>query len=280
MRHCRIFVAVAAVVACGEAAVVNDAPAVAPSITAPSTVDAPAVDEVVAEESVAAPICAAEIDREPVSGKRLASWEALYIALMGGEVDEEMAVKGTKAAQAALGFDARRKRDPLWVLSYLPVSDMNGRSDVLVGPAKGGGLVHYGQLGEADPGACQTSGTLGVTPVGALLHARWVEVERGWTAIPKARRDPNCDSESDQCELECSDLVGRVDDYVIDPAAARRLLLVRRTNKSWRRPEKFLGASIEAAMIEAELPVHVEVGETGVTLHGGGCDEMVAIRRP
>lgn len=224
-----------------------------------------------------ATVCTAEIDRTLVAGKRLASWKALYDHLTGGEVDAEEPVTTTPQVKSALCFDAKAKGQPLWDLCFYPTSFTNSHSSELVGPGEGTGLVHYGELGSSESGACQNSGTLTVTRVGKLLHARYVEFERDWDAIPKERRDANCDAEYDECELECREFSASVDDYVIDPAAAQRLVRVRRTTNAVPRPTDDVRQSVEAAVIEAALPVRVEVGEAGLSLRGGGCDETVTM---
>lgn len=222
--------------------------------------------------------CTAEIDRAPVAGKHRASWKALHDALLDGYVDEEAEpLTGTKEIQAAMCFDAKRQGDPLWDLCFYPTSFTNSHSSELVGPAQGRGLVHYGELGSSDSGACQSSGTLTVTRVGSLLHARWTWFGRDWSAIPKELRDADCESEFDECELECRDFSATVDDYVIDPAAAQRVVRVRRTTNTVPRPQDPDRMSVEPEVIEAALPVRVEVTEAGVTLRGGGCDETIAV---
>ena len=119
-----------------------------------------------------------------------------------------------------------------------------------------------------------------MTRVGPLLHARWVEFGRDWEAIPKERRDADCESEYDECELECRDFSVTVDDYSIDPVAEHRILRVRRTTNTLPRPTDPNQMSVAPEVIEAAMPVRVEVDATGVKLRGGGCDETVAVVQP
>jgi tetratricopeptide (TPR) repeat protein len=224
--------------------------------------------------------CTAEIDRAPVAGKHLASWKALFDLWMNGEADEENPLKTTKEIQDWLCFDHKRPEDPLWDLCFYPASFTNSHSSELVGPAEGRGLVYYGELGSSESGACQNSGKLAVTKVGPLLHARWVEFGRDWDAIPMKDRKADCDEEIDECELECRDFSVTVDDYVIDPAGAQRILRVRRTTNTVPRPTDDMRQSVEPEVVEAAMAVRVEVAENGVTLRGGGCDETVAVVRP
>lgn len=225
--------------------------------------------------------CTAELDRTPVAGKQLASWKALHDHLLAGFAEEgEPPLTDIKAIKSAMCFDQKRPEDPLWDLCFYQASFTNSHSNVLVGPGQGRGLVLYGELGSAESGACQTSGKLTVTSVGSLLHARWVEFGRDWDAIPLKDRKADCDDEIDECELECRDFSVTVDDYVIDPAAAQRILRVRRTTNAVPRPNDDVRQSVAAEVVEATLPVRVTVAEDGVTLRGGGCDETVAVVRP
>lgn len=227
-----------------------------------------------------ATVCTAEIDRAPVAGKRFATWKAMFDRWMDGEVDEEHPVEGTTEIQNWLCYDRVRQQDPLWDLCFYPTSLVNAHSSELVGPAEGRGLVHYGELGSTESGGCQSSGKLSVTRVGSLLHARWVEFGRDWDAIPMKDRKADCDEEIDECELECRDFSVTVDDYVIDPAGAQRILRVRRTTNTVPRPNDDIRQSVEPEVVEAALPVRVTVAEDGVTLRGGGCDETVVVVRP
>lgn len=221
--------------------------------------------------------CTAEIDRTPVAGMPYVSWKNFYDAMKVGDEGDEEAPSETRAIQEAMCLGEKQKDEPLWDLCFYPTSLTNYHSSELVGPAQGRGLVHYGELGSSESGACQNSGTLTVTRVGSLLHARWVEFGRDWEAIPKAQRDADCEAKYEDCELECRDLSARVDDYIIDPAGAERILRVRRTTNSVPRPADPERLSVEPGVIEAALPVRVEVTGSAVTLRGGGCEETIAV---
>jgi tetratricopeptide (TPR) repeat protein len=225
------------------------------------------------------PVCTAVVERAPQPGKRLASWKQLYDHLMNEYADEPGELKRATEIQRAMCHDQKPADAPLWDLCFYPAEFTNSHESLLVGPGDNGALVYYGALGSSESGACQNSGTLTVRSVGGLLHARYVEFARDWEAIPAARRDADCEAEYDECELECRDFSAHVADYVIDPAGAQRLLRVHRTTNAVPRATGDR-QSVEPDVIEAALPVRVEVGEAGVTLRGGGCDETIAVGRP
>ena len=227
-----------------------------------------------------ATVCTAEIDRAPKSGKRHASWKALYdhLARDGHELP---ALTDPAEIQKALCLERPgqgKVSDLMWALCFYPTDFHNSHENFLAGPGDAGAVVVYSDLGLIEGSSCQNSGVLQVQRVGALLHARYVEFGRGIEAMPLDQR-ADCEDEYDSCEFECTDLSATVDDYIIDPAGAQQILRVRRTTNTVPRTTDER-QSVEPEVIETALPVRVAVSETGVKLSGGGCDETIAIVRP
>ncbi len=220
-------------------------------------------------------VCTAEIDRTPVAASAFASWQLLYDNLRADTV--EPALTTDAAVQQALGFDPRRDTDGLWALDFYNAAavDSNSRASVLVGRAPDRQLLLFGELSFADSGACQPHGSLTVTPVGGLVHARHVDFLMDWALVPIDPKDPAnvpCDQDGAiprTCEFDCHAFAVDVDDYIIDLTGKQRLLHVRRTTNTV--------ASEDPRAVEAALPIRVSVREQAVTLTGGGCDTSVPI---
>jgi hypothetical protein len=215
--------------------------------------------------------CVAEVDRAPAPARRFAAWKPLYDTWMTEAADVPLPLRGEKKIKKALCHDPKPGA-PLWDLCLYPSEVVNAHASRLVGQAPAGELLDFGELGSAESGACQSSGVLTVTPVGELLHARWVWFERDWDVVPPAARDADCDEAYDECDFECRDFSARVDDLIVDLVGGRRLLSVRRTTHAV--------TGDDPRAVEAGLPVSVRVGADGLVLRGGGCDEQIPLRAP
>lgn len=223
-------------------------------------------------------VCTAEIERQPKPGAGFASWKALYDHLRADT--EEPPLTRDSELHEALCYDPKQDTDKLWDLCFYDAMSIgvNGHASLLVGQAPDEQLVLFEEIGYAGTGSCQGFGKLTVTPIGGLLHARYVEFGVDWAGVPidpAVTKPEACAGEAEiaeGCELECIAVSATVDDYVVDLAGKQRLLRVRRTTNKI--------TSEDPQAVEAALPIDVTVTAEGVTLKGGGCDETVPLRPP
>ena len=231
-------------------------------------------------------VCTAEIDRKPQAGTSFPSWKALHDHLRADT--EEPVISQDSEIHKRLCRDPRLDAHKVWDLCFynaIEAVGTNSHGFFLVGQAPDKNLVLFEELNFIETGACQTYGHLTVTPVGELLHARYVEFEMDWERVPLDPSNPepdpvSCDGEGDEvppgCEFECVALSGKVDDYILDLTGKQRLLRVRRTTNTIT-PEN-VKADPDRLPIDISLPIAVTVSDQGVTLKGGGCDETVPLR--
>ena len=228
-------------------------------------------------------VCTAEIDRVVRHGTSFASWRALYDHLRK-DTDEPKLDKDLEI-HTALCRDPKLDAHKVWDLCFFSAKEAVGanvHSTMLVGQAPDNELVLFEELDFVETSACESYGNLTVTPVGELLHARYVHFEMSWERVPT---DPgaasgSCESDSDEdpagCEFDCVALSGKIDDYVLDLTGKQQLLRVRRTTNKVTA-ENAKADHKDKLPTDITLPIAVTVNAQSVTLKGGGCDETVPI---
>ncbi len=231
-------------------------------------------------------VCTAEIDRAVKPGTRFPSWTALFDHLREDTLEPKL--EKDHEIHKVLCRDPRLDAHKLWDLCFFGAREsvgVNLHSTQLVGQAPDDELVLFEELDFAETGSCQPYGTLTVTPIGSLLHARYVVFEQAWERVPTdpAAKPGSCELDGDEvpagCEFECIALSGRIDDYVIDLTGKQQLLRVRRTTNKITA-ENTKADHEDKLPTDITLPINVTVTAESVTLKGGGCDETVPIRAP
>ncbi len=229
-------------------------------------------------------VCTAEVERAVKPGTRFPSWVALFDHLREDTLEPKLAKD--HEIHKVLHRDPKLDANKLWDLTFYVAREevgVNPRTTQLVGQAPDNELVLFEELLFAETGSCQPYGTLKVTPIGSLLHARYVVFEQAWERMPTdpAAKPGSCELDGDEvpagCEFECIAMSGRIDDYVLDLTGKQQLLRVRRTTNKITA-ENAKADHEDKLPTELTLPINVTVTEQSVTLKGGGCDETVPIR--